>query len=192
MIPRLASFSVKYPTIELDIVALDRLADFNTEQFDGHIHFGSGDYFGLKALWLANETVYPIYHPALIDDHQTQDLSSLIQHHQLLFYKAGIEDEPGGISWHDWLNHYNIERPSQLNKMSFSHVALAITAAKKQLGIALGWHHLVIDDVNQGQLISLDKFAMTTPFSYYLVAPSCAWENSNFRLFANWLTKQMT
>lgn len=189
LLPRIHLFCDAHPAIELEIVALDRLANFAIEAYDAHIHFGSGVYKEIKAKLLAIERIYPVCHPALVRQHNTSSLTRLLEHSRLLHYKAGLEDAPGGVSWADWLNHYHI-KPGQ-NQMWFSHVSMALNAAKQKLGIALGWHHLVNDDIQTGQLIRLSQDVMTPCYRYYLAAPEVSWQNSTFQLFADWLMEQM-
>ncbi len=192
LIPRLSDFSRKFPQIELEVVALDQLADFTTAQFDGHIHFGSGDYKGLESQFLMAEKVYPVCHPELINTSDESSLITLLKQHQLLLYKAGIEDEPGGVSWGDWLRHFAIDKPTELNQMWFSQVAMTIMAAKRKQGIALGWHQMVSDDITNGQLSRLTDTHMSTSYSYYLVAPGRSWQNQAFINFSLWLQEQVS
>lgn len=192
LIPRLKDFSDKFPHIELEITAVDQLVDFTTGQFDGHIHFGAGDYRVNQALYLSSEKVYPVCHPDLAANNDHSALDNLLKSNKLLSYKAGIEDEPGGVTWLDWFKHFAIEKPNHLSQMSFSHVSMATLAAKLKQGIALGWHKMVQDDIAQGQLIRLTENEITTSYNYYLVAPHRSWQKATFSTFSTWLLQQMT
>jgi len=192
LMPRLVDFCQKFPHIELELVALDQLADFTTGQYDGHIHFGSGDYKGFEAKFLSQEKVYPVCHPDLVKEASDNSHEGLIKEHQLLIYRGGIEDEPGGVSWGSWYRDFSIEKPSELNQMWFSHVSMAILAAKLKQGIALGWHQMVIDDISNGQLCRLTDNEISTSFNYYLVAPSKSWKNKSFSHFSSWLEEKMS
>lgn len=192
LIPRLMDFSEKFPHIELELAAIDQLVDFTTGQFDGHIHFGAGDYRINKALFLSPEKVYPVCHPDLIKENCANSLEQLLSNNKLLGYKAGIEDEPGGVSWVNWFEYFSIEKPNNLNQMWFSHVAMATLAAKQKQGIALGWHKMVEDDLCNGQLIRLSEREVKTSYDYYLVAPHRSWQDKSFNTFSSWLIEQMT
>lgn len=189
--PRIHDFCNKYPQIELELIALDQLADFNTGQYDGHIHFGIGEYQGCEAKFLSNEKVYPVCHEALLKQSGSGKLETLLEKHQLLIYKAGIEDEPGGISWGTWFNHFSIEKPQEVGQMWFSHVSMAIFAAKQKQGIALGWHKMVEHELLTGDLVRLDELELPTAYNYYLVAPNKSWKNTAFNHFSAWLSEQM-
>lgn len=191
LMPRLHEFINNYPHIELELIALDQLADFNSEQYDGHIHFGAGDYPGCEAKLLCNETVYPVCHPDLVRGIDNTQLSTLLKEHQLLIYKAGIEDEPGGVFLGDWFKYFDIEKPKELNQMWFSHVYMALTTAKFKQGIALAWHLLAKDDIASGQLCKLNDDTLSTAYNYYLVAPNRSWKNASFMLFSDWLSEKI-
>lgn len=191
LMPRLVNFSRQFPEIELELVAVDQLVDFNTGQYDAHIHFGAGDYKGCEAKFLRNEKIYPVCHPDLIKDTTKNTFQALIKEHQLLIYKAGIEDEPGGVSWGSWLRNFSIEKPAELSQMWFSHVSMTILAAKLKQGIALGWHQMVRDDISNGQLCKLTDNEISTSYNYYLVAPNRSWKNKYFNHFSSWLEKEM-
>ena len=191
LMPRLVDFCQQFPQIEIELVALDQLADFSTGQYDGHIHFGSGDYKGCEAMLLSHEQVYPVCHPELLSAVKEPTIESLIETHRLLMYKAGIEDEPAVVSWALWLQQFAIEKPTELKQMWFSHVAMAISAAKLKQGIALGWHKMVDDDIKNGQLCRISDDYLTAGYHYYLAAPSRSWQNPTFNQFATWLIGQM-
>jgi len=203
LMPRLVSFLNQHPQIELELIAIDQLVNFNSGQYDAHIHFGTGDYQGCEAKFLQNEQVYPVCHPDMIQDiiksnneanninNNKNVFQTLINRHPLLIYKAGIEDEPGGISWGNWLHHFSIEKPVELKQMCFSHVSMTILAAKLKQGIALGWHHMVKNDIANGQLLKLTDNELNTTFNYYLVAPSRSWKNETFNHFSTWLEQEM-
>jgi DNA-binding transcriptional LysR family regulator len=192
LMPRLTDFCHKFPHIELELIAIDQLVDFNTRSYDAHIHFGSGNYHGCEAKFLANEKIYPVCHPELLEETRSQSVEVLIKKKKLLMYKAGIEDEPGGVSWGSWLQHFAIEKPAELTQMWFSHVSMTLLAAKLKQGIALGWHHMVIDDIANGELCRLGNDEMSTTYNYYLVAPNKVWKNEAFTHFSLWLTDQMS
>lgn len=192
LIARLSDFYRHYPNVDVELVAADQLINFDTERCDGHIHFGSGDYVSGRAEFLSHEHVYPVCHPSLSDDTEESTFNALLAEYPLLAYKAGIEDERGGITWGDWFAQFDIARPATLNLRNFSHVSMALTAAKCKQGIALGWHKMVEDDIATGQLCRLGEQALSLSFSYYLVAPQRSWESRIFNQFYDWLNAQMS
>ena len=76
--------------------------------------------------------------------------------------------------------------------MWFSHVSMAILAAKLKHGILLGWHQMVVDDISNGALCRLSDCEISTTYNYYLVAPSRSWKRKSFNHFSLWLEEQMS
>ena len=190
LIQRLPRFYALYPNIDLELVMSDQLVDFNARQVDAHIHFGSGEYYGLQSIFLANESVYPVCHPDLLKAHKSANLASLIQNYPLLNYKAGIEDKPGGISWEQWFEGNNIVKPAGIRQLWFSHLSLSLSAASTKQGIALGWHKVVNGDIQQGNLVKIGEKAQQTRFSYYLVMNDRQSKLPNMQHFSRWLLKE--
>jgi DNA-binding transcriptional LysR family regulator len=189
LIPRFQEFKTLYPEFEITLTVSDQLVDFSSSHIDCHLHFGTGQYQGLTAHFLSNESVYPVCHPSLLQ--KTGDLITLIEQHGLLHYKAGLEDEPGSASWAQWCQHFNITLPSQSQNNWFSHVSMALCSARYSQGIALGWHKIVEQDIAQRQLIKIGDDQLTTDFNYYLVAPNSHWQKPAVIVFKDWLVSQM-
>ncbi|MEH6442811.1 MAG: LysR family transcriptional regulator [Oceanospirillaceae bacterium] len=191
LIPRLCSFKKAYPQIEIELIHSDQLVDFSNTQADCHLHFGSGHYQGLEAVFLSHEIAFAVCHPQLIEDSCSSELNDLIQHNDLLHYKAGIEDQPGGIGWAQWLEEFSIDKPENLQHSWFSHVAMVLCSARHGQGIALGWGKIVEQDLAAGNVVKIGSKTMQTKYDYYLVAPQANWKNPAVMVFKQWLVTQM-
>ena len=189
LIPRLNDFKSLYPDIEITLNVSDQLVNFSHNSIDCHLHFGTGQYQGLTAQFLCNENVYPVCHPSLLEN--SAALSTLIERHGLLHYRAGLEDEPGGISWAQWCDHFNIALPAQSQNSWFSHVAMVLCSARFSQGIALGWDKIVEQDIMQQQLVKIGDDELSTDFNYYLVAPELHWQKPAVIAFNEWLVEKM-
>ena len=187
---RLDSFYASHPQLELDIVLSDQLVDFNARQIDAHIHFGSGDYYALKALHLADETIYPVCHPDLLAANKNVSIIQLLHKHPLLHYKAGLEDRPGGISWAQWFENFELVIPKEIRQRWFSQVNMCISAACYKQGITLGWDKIVTGEIEAGNLQKITQQEMRSAFNYYLVMPHKQSNNPSMQLFTAWITEQ--
>jgi len=190
LMKRLPSFYHENPNIDLELVMSDQLVDFNARQIDAHIHFGSGEYYGLKSVFLGGESVYPVCHPELLKDLSHTSVASLMHRYPLLHYKAGIEDRPGGVSWVQWLTHFGLEKPANTRQLWFSHLSMSISAACSKQGIALGWHKIVSEDIHKGNLVKIEDSTQQTLFNYYLVMSEKQWCHPNMQCFSRWLLAQ--
>jgi len=190
LVQRLSRFYALHPNIDIELVMSDQLVDFNTRQVDAHIHFGSGEYYGLKSTFLGNESVYPVCHPDLLKTPKLANLTSLMQNYPLLNYKAGLEDKPGGVSWEQWFKGSNIDSPVGIRQLWFSHLSLSLRAASTKQGIALGWHKVVSEEIQRGNLVKIGKKVQQTRFNYYLVTGDRQSQLPNMQRFSHWLLKE--
>lgn len=187
---RLSSFYISHPQIELDIVLSDQLVDFDARQVDAHIHFGSGDYYALKSLYLSGESIYPVCHPDFLPAGKPTSVIQLLNKYPLLHYKAGLEDRPGGVGWAQWFEYFQLTKPVEIHQRWFSQVNMCISAACYKQGIALGWDKIVGEEIKAGNLRKIAGQAMNSEFNYYLVMPHKHSSNPNMQLFTKWLIKQ--
>lgn len=200
LIPRLNSFYQQYPEIELTLIARDQLTDFNQQDVDAHLHFGDGLAVGLQSQFLIAESVVAVCHPSLFEKaalensvgDQASDIADVLMRSRscrLLHYRAG-EDAPGGLSWRDWYSRHNLTTSAGQQHVYFSHLQMALEAARQQQGVALVWQSLL--DENDQSLMVLPMPAVPLKFSHYLVAPEHNWQSPNIQALSQWLEDQIS
>lgn len=184
--PRLSQFHDLYPQLELQLIAQDRLVDFNQQQIDIHIHFGDGQAIGLKSEYLISEAAVPVCHPSLLEVYPSPIELLCASSSRLLHYKAGDEDAPGGITWSDWFSRHNLQPEPNQQHSYFSHLHMALNAANLKQGIALAWQSLLNTEATASLVLLSD---ITTPlkFNHYLVAPEHHWQREPVQKFCQWL-----
>jgi LysR family glycine cleavage system transcriptional activator len=72
----------------------------------------------------------------------------------------------------------------------FSDAELAIQAAVTGLGITLGWHSLVADDLKAGRLVRILDHAIPSNLGYHLVMPKNRMMLAKASAFRSWLVEQ--
>ncbi|MBQ4811615.1 LysR family transcriptional regulator [Pseudoalteromonas luteoviolacea] len=182
LVPRLNDFYDCFPNVELQLIAADKLVDFNQRHIHGHLHFGHGQHTDLECIFMAHEYVYPVCAPNY--NGQVNALSNF------LAYQGGAEDAPSNMSWEMWFKSQKLDMPKQLNYRRFSHVSHTLTAAKCGQGIALGWHYITSDLLHDKALVKLPFKAVQLPFSYHLVMPKDSAQRSLMRNLTHWLKSQ--
>lgn len=190
LIPRLSHFYKVHPDINVIVHAQDQLVDFSTAPIDAHLHFGDGYAQQAHAQFLANEYIYPVCHPQLLLQKSNADIQHLIASHALLQYDAAAEDAPSNVSWQMWLKKLNITTSQPMQHRHFSHVTLALEAAKHQQGLALAWHHIVDNDIKSETLVRCHTQSLKLDYSYYLVSPEQPEPHSDLAIFATWVRDQ--
>ena len=124
LLPRLSRFYAQYPSVELHLVEQDNLVDFNRQQIDLHLHFGSGESADLESRLLIQESQIAVCSPELRAGFDSD--TSLLQatHVRRLSYRGSAEDSPGGLSWHGWFNQSGMRLNYTQPETSFNHLEL--------------------------------------------------------------------
>lgn len=186
LMPRLPDFHDRYPNISLKIDADRRLADCVTDGVDLAIRFGPGQYPGLETRRLMADAVVPVCQPSLLSaDKPLEDPTKIFDH--VLLHDASTEAAGGG--WNEWLRRAGISIQRH-RSIHFSDAHLAIEAAGRGLGIALGRTSLINDDVAAGRLARPFSTQLATRYSYYIVHRPHVNHNADLKSFVEWLFEE--
>ena len=191
LLPRLHGFYAQFPDIELSLIEQDQLADFVQQDVDLHLHFGSGEFPGLRSTLLMPEAVLPVCSPSMLINSDAKALL-LSAHTRRLSYIGFDEDKPGGISWQGWFNHSAMEFQHQQRETRFNHLSPLIKAACEGHGIALGWCNLIKSHLQQETLLPMSDVKVPLKYSYYAVAPAGHFEKSEVKQFIDWLKAEIS
>ena len=186
LVGRLDDFQSRHPEIELRLLATRRLVDFDVEDVDVAVRFGSGPYTDLSAEQLMPEAIIPVAAPGLAASLQTaNDLSTCT-----LLHDDGNEWDPAFPDWDSLLATLDVKVDGALRIRHFGDTNLVIQAATSGLGVALAWRSLVMDDLATGRLVQLFDSALPTQHSYHLVTPPDRLAIPKVAAFRDWLLEQ--
>jgi LysR family glycine cleavage system transcriptional activator len=131
LIPHLPEFARAHPDIQLEIEATYRYADFDREPVDAAIRFGAGGWGELHAERLLELEVVALCSPRLRDGSPPLTAAGDLAEHTLIH----IAQVPG--AWASWLRGAGLGELTPRGTLRFDHVALALSAAESDLGVAL-------------------------------------------------------
>lgn len=182
--PRLLAFLGAMPGVAVDLIASDKIEDSFSRSVDAAIVLGGGDWPGYESVLLFEEEVFPVCSPGYqkrigriesLEDIAAADLIDL------------SFDKSEWLNWTIWLANKGgpaggVNRVFQSN--SYRSV---MTAAKGNMGIALGWKHVIDDDLRNGSLIIPFHETVTTEGGYYLVYPNNRADNQLIGMLRDWV-----
>lgn len=171
LIPRMYAFRQKYPDVDLQIVATQRLGHHWREHADLAVAFGSAYEFGPGATLLMPERVVPVCMPRQ-SRHLPAPSASSVEPEPLIHLQA-----EGVSPWLDWqtylarlgLAENDQERPGDLR---FNTYALVVQAAMAGQGVALGWLGLVDHLLEANLLVIAGEIVSVPGRGYWLVSGS--------------------
>lgn len=186
LVPRLPSFQVRHPGVEVRVSANNRIADLEREGIDLALRYVSPAAAPAGARLLFGEAVFPVVSPALLAGPaqrplRAEDLARLV----LLSF-----DDGGRYPWMDWdtwLKAQRLEDAKPRSVLHFNHYDQMIAAAAAGQGLALGRGPLVQALIDKGQLVALgSEREVVAARAYYLVR-AAGIERPEVELFERWL-----
>jgi LysR family glycine cleavage system transcriptional activator len=200
LMPRLAGFTTKHPSIELHIAARQAMVDGQDSgggslvpEHDARadspvamVRFGSGQYPGSRVDEVFSAVYVPVCSPKLLKGEHPLRRPGDLRHHTLL-HDDTVSEEGARPTWNDWLQSVGITDIDATRGPHFSDAALAMDAAIEGLGITLAIKSLVSSDIEAGRLAVPFDISAPTGYAYYLVTPESDSENREIAAFRAWL-----
>lgn len=181
LVPRLPRFLAMQPQIELSLHSGTALVDFERESgIDAGLRFGRGNWPGLEAVHLFDDTITPVASPALIARLGRPSLATLGDYPLL--------GAPGG-RWSEWFERFGGTAPPRF-VATFDDSENLHRAAAEGLGIGLGRMTLARPLIEAGRLEPLFPQRLTADFAHYLVIPPRSRDHAGLAAFREWVVAE--
>lgn len=175
LVPRLSTFYERYPNVGVLIDASVQYINLADEPFDVAIRHGRN-----CAESAQHELMFPDEVVAVCAPSIAASVASDISNAKLLCFATSDH-------WPCWFNANGLTGYNKLDRVSFSHLMLALDAAIAGQGVALSALQLVEHDLRQGRLVRLLGAPVATGFSYYIVAHR---EARHVVAFTDWIIEE--
>jgi LysR family glycine cleavage system transcriptional activator len=190
LIPRLQKFYALHPDLDVRISTGLSLIDFRRDDVDAAIRLGSGQWLGLEAIELFDETVTPMCSPRLLEGPNAIKSPDDLSKHVLL-HNHSMDHDPEAPTWETWLEAAGATGVDASRGAHFSLPDHGLQAAIDGAGIVLGWRSLSAKDVAAGRVV--EPFDVTLPLgsSFYLVYPEAHSLRPQIAALRDWLKKEL-
>lgn len=186
LVPRLDRFLDTMPGADVRVDVSSALVDFDRDDIDIAIRFGSGKYQGLRSDLLFRDSLSPVCHPSLITKEKPLRSPRDLLRHNLIH----LDWESGTLwpNWRMWMQAAGVTDFDDKSGLHFSQTSLAIQAALDGHGVALGDSNLVADDLAAGRLVKPFELSLKAPsgFSYFLITRLDTKEAPIVNAFRDW------
>ncbi|MEP2473120.1 MAG: LysR family transcriptional regulator [Paracoccaceae bacterium] len=159
LMPRLTSFWVDHPAIEVELAPSLRILDLRQEDVDFAIRYGDGNWSDGTSTYLASAEFVVVGRPDIIGENQGQNLSTL-KALPWLFEVSRTEHRV-------WAEARGINFDASQNR-HFPTNSLVISAARTGQGLSVQSRALVEGDLANGSLVEVKSEAVQQ-LGYYLV-----------------------
>jgi LysR family glycine cleavage system transcriptional activator len=187
LLPRLADFTETHPGIDLAILESSHDdIDLYAEGIEVSARLGDGNWAGLAAQELVPEVIFPVAHPGFIA--KTGGHIGDLARARLLHFR---EKHRVRFGWRDWLSATDGAAGRVEEAVVFSDALGSLGAASLGHGVALGWSHLVLDQVLAGNLQQVGPRRLATGKSIWLVSSRRKSQSPAAEAFVQWVLRRM-
>lgn len=181
LVPRLADFYQRHPGIDVHLNTTGKVQDLRRSDDDLGIRWGTGQWPGVQAERLLQETVQPVCSPALLRGRKRLATPRRVCDFKLIQMSLSRDD------WRTWCRLHGFELPPTQEMLRLSDPLPALQAAIDGLGIALGPSVMVHDDIAAGRLVAPFAASLALREAYYLVWSRPLERNPAAVRFRDWL-----
>jgi LysR family transcriptional regulator, glycine cleavage system transcriptional activator len=180
LIPRLVQFHALHPEIDVQITTSHQPVDFDQEDVDVAVHWGSGDWKGLTADFLIGEELTPVCSPAILIDKPLREPADLSE--QVLLQSMNRSND-----WRIWLEAAGVHGVDWTRALKFENSGLTYQAAIERLGVVVAQCAFVEDDLATGRLVAPFPLVVPGERAYFLVLPVRRRHHHKVVVFRDWL-----
>lgn len=181
LMQRLDSFRAAQPEIAVQVSATAEPIESENASAEIEIRYGRGDWPGLAAHLLVEESIFPIAAPAIA--------AKLVKPSDLA--RHDLIDVPGyEVGWSDWLAHAGWDFDWMRRRIAVDQSVMAIGLALDGKGVALGRSPLIGRELQEGRLVAPFHLPLATGSGYWIVHRKRPAEARKIMAFKDWLLAQ--
>lgn len=182
IMPRLAEFRELHPDISVLIGTAHRQVELSRNDMDLAIRLGTGNWPGLEAEHLLTERLVPVCSPEIREQYSgVTDLSDL----PLIHVTSVTQD------WQAWADATGAGSIDRGRGLKVDTIQMAIDAAVRGLGIALGRRPIIDQELEAGVLVPFSEREIVSRTGYWLVGLPETMLRSEIRAFRDWLVNDL-
>ncbi|MFE0756758.1 transcriptional regulator GcvA [Inquilinus sp. NPDC058860] len=163
LVPRLKRFMETHPLVKVTLLASNDPVDFDRQDIDVAIRWGSGRWPGVRAEPMGREPIFPVCSPSLLPDGRPLRRAEELSRHTLL-------QVVHGHSWTAWQEAAGGIGVDLAESLYFSDASLMLEAAAQGQGVGLSSYLLVESELKSGRLVRAFETELTTEDGYYILS----------------------
>ncbi len=187
LLPRLRDFQANYPELQIHVSHSYKAIDFEREDFDVAVRYGSGDFQGLYEQLLFKEDLIPVCSPRLLAETLNGHDPAELTPKDLARFTL-LHSDTCTVNWRTWLERAGATDILDLSPhMYFDSCLMSFQAANAGLGFAVANRAYVAEDIDAGRLVAPFDLILPNENGWYLVCPEAHRDLPRVRAFETWL-----
>jgi LysR family glycine cleavage system transcriptional activator len=185
---RVDDFRKHQPGIELRFDITYEVRDFDRDDVDIGIRFGTGKYPGIVSHRLFDNIIIPVCSPALLTSgpplREPRDLFRHTLAH-IVWARQGVT----WPNWRMWMAAAGIDDFDDSRTIVFGSSSDAVQAALDGNAVALADFAMVANDLSEGRLVRPFELGLkvAAEFAYFLVYPAASANDARIVAFKDWI-----
>ncbi|RRH85042.1 transcriptional regulator GcvA [Variovorax beijingensis] len=188
LMPRLPRFRAAHPGLELMFDITDQIRDFDADDVDIAIRFGTGKYERALSDRLFDMVVAPVCSPRLLETgpplREPRDLF-----HHTLCYLDWKTDGMVWPNWRMWMEEAGIRDFDDSRCLAFPDSSHVVQAVIEGAAVGLADLAMIANDLAQGRLVRPFDIGVSVAgeYAYHLVYPESSGEDPRVLAFRAWM-----
>jgi LysR family glycine cleavage system transcriptional activator len=185
LVPNLPDFERAHPSLEIELEATLRYADFTRDRVDVAIRFGRGPWEGLHAEPIVDLDFFPVCSPGLAGEDPPLRVPTDLARHTLI-HVAQTPD-----AWAAWLGAAGLPDLAARRHVTYDHVSIALSAAESGQGVALSTPILCAQRLRARRLRRLFRIAVRSDSTYHFVCRPESLDDPRVTALRDWLVARL-
>jgi LysR family transcriptional regulator, glycine cleavage system transcriptional activator len=182
LIPRLSSFQLGNPAIEVRLTTSNDPVETAGDSFDLIIRRGAEEVASYRIVWSLPEYQIPVCSPKLLARMPLRRLPDLEEH-------TFLHSASRPADWSRWLAVAGVASPRPRHSLVFEHNYQTLQAALDGLGVAIASSPLIEDDIAAGRLVTPLAGPKLPAKGYRAYLPKAKWNDPTVATFCEWLQR---
>ncbi|WFU11950.1 LysR substrate-binding domain-containing protein (plasmid) [Rhizobium sp. CB3090] len=188
MLPRLARLRADLPDIDLRIQTSVRDLDLDEEPIPLGVRGGDpASWPRYHSAMLAPEVVFPVASAGFVErrglPERPEDLLTL----PLIHLEEPVR---AACDWSEWFTSAGVRYSAQARRLAINDYVLVIQAVLAGEGVALGWQHLIEEQIRSKALVPVGGHVLHTNLAFHVVWPRSRELNAQARRVRDWLVEE--
>jgi DNA-binding transcriptional LysR family regulator len=185
LMPRMASFSRRFPEITVNFLIPEKVGDYRGAEVDLFIRPATGAWPNEHSERLYDDIIYPVCGLGFAEEYRDSQSSSIWKLPLLHLDWTN----PNWPRWQDFFQAKSITYKA-LRGQRFAKYTVLLAAAEANQGLAIGWDAMVRPLIDQGKLVRFSDLWLQDPIGFCL-----AWSDRKplshaARALQSWLREQ--
>jgi len=186
LLPILDKFAARFSDIRVTIDTSHRRVDLTLDNFDIAIRFAPTKKPAPNWTLLTTETLTPVCSPALKKQLGKSPGMEALSHAPLIHVTSVSTD------WGYWFRENGIAPPPSIDDgLRVDSLQMGFDAGARGIGVVLGRHPLVDDEIASGRLVALVDKPISSGSAYWLITSETDFQKPEVKLFRDWLLSEL-